>query len=57
MTRKDLMKRAGWVVCPWCDEPKCVGRFNCPEIEAWVDKKMKEFAEAADKVVDDAILG
>lgn len=57
MTRKDLFKRAGWVVCPWCDEPVCVGRANCPEIDAWIDKKMKELSEAIDKKIDDAILG
>ena len=42
MKRSDVFKRAGWIVCPMCDEPVCVGRFNCPEIEAWVDRKMEE---------------
>lgn len=35
----EYMKVAPFVVCPLCDEDKCVGRFNCPEIKAWVDKK------------------
>ena len=33
------MMAACWIVCPMCDEPKCVGRFNCPEIIAWVEKR------------------
>lgn len=57
MTRDDIFKRSGWIVCPLCDEPVCVGRFNCPIIEEWVEKKMKEFAEAIDKKIEDAILG
>ena len=57
MDRDDLRKRAGWIVCPLCDEPKCLGRFTCPEIETWLDQKIKEFAEALDKKLDNAILG
>ena len=38
------MMAACWIVCPMCDEPKCVGRFNCPEIIAWVEKR-KEGAD------------
>lgn len=38
----EYMKAACWIVCPMCDEPKCVGRFNCPEIKAWVEKKKNE---------------
>ena len=34
----ECMKAACWIVCPMCDEPKCVGRFNCPEIKAWIEK-------------------
>lgn len=33
-----LMKEACWVVCPWCDEPKCVGRFECEEVKKYVEK-------------------
>ena len=25
----ELWRISSWVVCPWCDEPKCVGRENC----------------------------
>lgn len=32
-----LMKEACWVVCPWCDEPKCVGRFECEEVKKYVE--------------------
>ena len=35
----EYTKAACWIVCPMCDEPKCVGRFNCPEIKAWIEKK------------------
>lgn len=38
----ELWKTAAWVVCPWCDEPKCVGRENCVEIAAWIAKKKDE---------------
>ena len=34
----EYMKAACWIVCPMCDEHKCVGRFNCPEIKAWIEK-------------------
>ena len=34
---------AGWIVCPMCDEPKCVGRFVCPEIKKWADRKRQEY--------------
>ena len=34
----ELVKRATWIVCPLCDESKCIGRFNCPEIKAWISK-------------------
>lgn len=36
------MKAACWVVCPWCDEEKCVGRFNCKEIAQWIEKRKRE---------------
>lgn len=38
----EYMKAACWIVCPMCDEKKCVGRFNCPAIKAWIDEKMKQ---------------
>ena len=39
---KAAYKAACWIVCPWCDEKKCVGRFDCPDIKAWIDEKKKE---------------
>ena len=42
----EYMKAACWIVCPMCDEPKCVGRFNCPEIKAWAEKKRREYGDA-----------
>lgn len=41
----EYMKAATWIVCPWCDESKCIGRFNCPEIKAWIERKKKEEEE------------
>ena len=57
MTRDELRAKVYWIVCPMCDEPKCIGRFNCPEVEEWLDRKVKEYAEVLDKYVADAILG
>lgn len=37
-----LLKTATFVCCPLCDEPKCVGRFNCEEIRQWVLRKLEE---------------
>lgn len=37
----EYMKAATWIVCPLCDEPKCIGRFNCPEIKAWIEEKKR----------------
>ena len=27
-----------WVVCPWCDETKCFGRFECEEVKKYVEE-------------------
>lgn len=32
------MKVACIVCCPWCDEEKCVGRFNCKEIKNYINR-------------------
>lgn len=34
----DKISAAAWIVCPMCDEKKCVGRYNCPEIQAYIKK-------------------
>ena len=38
----EYQKAAYWVVCPMCDEPKCVGHLDCQQIKAWAEKKRKE---------------
>lgn len=40
---RDAESQAAWVVCPWCDEKKCVGRYNCKQIAAYL--KIKEKGE------------
>ena len=42
----EYMKAACWIACPMCDEPKCVGRFNCPEIKELSEKKQRECGDA-----------
>ena len=37
---RDAESAAAWVVCPWCEEKKCVGRYNCQQIADYI--KMKE---------------
>lgn len=44
LSMDEYMRAAFWIVCQMCDEPKCVGRFNCHEIKAWVEKKKNEEA-------------
>ena len=39
---EQLVKEAAWIICPWCDAPKCVGRYNCPSIKEWVERKEAE---------------
>lgn len=48
LTMDEYQKAAYWVVCPMCDEPKCVDHINCPEIKAWAEKKRKEYGDADD---------
>lgn len=40
-----LMKAACWIVCPWCDAEKCVGRFECVSIKEYMDRKREEETE------------
>ena len=42
---RDAESSAAWIVCPFCDEKKCVGRYNCKLIAAYI--KVKEEADAA----------
>ena len=32
---------ACWVVCPMCDQDRCVGKENCKEVEAWIEQKQR----------------
>jgi len=36
---RDAESQAAWVVCPWCDEKKCVGRYNCKQIADYIKAK------------------
>ena len=38
----DTISEAAWIVCLMCDAKKCVGRFNCPEIQAYIKKREEE---------------
>lgn len=37
--RKDISKAAS-IVCPMCDEKKCVGRYNCKQISDYLKSKL-----------------
>lgn len=39
------IKIACMVCCPWCDEEKCVGRFNCKEIKNYVNRLWEKVGE------------
>ena len=39
---EQLIKQATFIVCPWCDAVKCIGRFNCPAIIEWIERQEKE---------------
>ena len=41
----ELWKMAAWIVCPWCDDRKCVGRGNCVQIAEWIVKKKEEIRD------------
>ena len=40
--RNDISKAAS-VVCPMCDEKKCVGRYNCKQIADYLKTKLVDF--------------
>ena len=42
------MKFACMMACPSCDEKKCVGRENCPEIKAVIEKMKARAAHETD---------
>jgi NMD protein affecting ribosome stability and mRNA decay len=33
---------AAWSVCPSCGEDKCVGRYNCKQIEGYIRNRRAE---------------
>lgn len=41
MTTQEL-KIACMVCCPMCDEKKCVDRYNCNEIQRYIEKHKEE---------------
>lgn len=41
----DNVSTAAWIVCPWCDEKKCVGRYNCKQIADYVKSKQERRGE------------
>lgn len=45
---RDAESSAAWIVCPMCDEKKCVGRYNCKQIADYIKSK-GETNNAADK--------
>lgn len=42
---RDGASTAAFVVCPMCDEKKCVGRYNCKWIADYLKQKEKERKE------------
>lgn len=38
----EAVKQAAFVVCPFCDEKKCIGRYNCKQIADYVKRKEQE---------------
>lgn len=53
---KELIDAAAWVVCPLCDEKKCVGRFECRQIRDRIERHMcaDSFREIAERRATDA---
>lgn len=43
------MKAATWVVCPMCDEDVCIGRFSCPQIDAWIRREKEKEETGGEK--------
>ena len=41
----EIWKMAAWIVCPLCDERKCVGRENCVQLAEWIVKKKEEIRD------------
>ena len=39
---RDTQSQAAWIVCPLCDEKKCVGRYNCKQIADYLKSKVVE---------------
>ena len=35
---KDVESAAAFIVCPMCDEKKCVGRYKCKDIENYIKR-------------------
>jgi hypothetical protein len=42
MGMADVVTQAAWIICPWCDEKKCVGRYKCKTIAGYLKSKLVE---------------
>lgn len=42
MGMRNDVSTAARVVCPMCDEKKCVGRYNCKQISAYLKNKLAD---------------
>lgn len=40
-----LMKHATMIVCPWCDLKKCIGRFDCPDVEKKIEYLREKYCK------------
>ena len=40
---RNEISRAASIVCPMCDEKKCVGRYNCKQIADYMKTKLVDF--------------
>lgn len=38
----DKESEVAWIICPLCDEDKCVGRYNCKQIADYIKKQSGE---------------
>jgi hypothetical protein len=45
---RDDASTAAFVICPMCDEKKCVGRYNCKQIADYLKRKEQQNEKTAD---------
>lgn len=44
-------------ICHICDEPKCIGRSTCPEVEAYLERLMRKVDKAVNEHIDEILIG